>query len=275
MSGVRPAHWRGRTFLAPGLILYSGRVGAADEHAHHALQLLWCVDGLLELEVAGERLRAEAVLLPAGVPHAIRTGGGRIALALIEPQGPRGVALDSAAHQQSSYDVGAQLTGMPDPTGVRDVRQALAWCDTVLSQLGWRGERPSPSVPVQQALAHIESHPLTDLRLGDVAAAACLSPSRLTHSFTQEVGIPFRRYVLWVKVKRAVEAVGRGCDLTRAAAEAGFSDSAHLSRVIRANFGVPPSSLVNGLTLIGGFWAPPESAATFKPAGDRLPSVEA
>jgi AraC-like DNA-binding protein len=274
VSGVRPAPWRGRTFLAPGLIFYSGQAGAADEHAHHALQLLWSLDGVLELEVAGERLRAEAALLPAGVPHAIRPGGGRIALALVEPQGPRGVALDRAAHQRSGYDVGAQLTGMPDPAGIRDVRQALTWCDTALSRLGWRGERPSPSVPVQRALAHIESQPVTDLRLEDVAAAACLSASRLTHSFTREVGIPFRRYVLWVRVKRAVEAVERGCDLTRAAVEGGFSDSAHLSRVIRANFGVPPSSLVNGLTLTGGFWAP-ESAATFKPAGERLPSVEA
>lgn len=56
--------------------------------------------------------------------------------------------------------------------------------------------------------------------------------------------MPFRRYVLWLRLRRAVREVAAGANLTEAAVSAGFSDSAHLSRVFRATFGLPPSALL-------------------------------
>jgi len=67
------------------------------------------------------------------------------------------------------------------------------------------------------------------------------------------VGLPFRRYVLWRRLTRAMVAVGRGRTLTAAAHECGFSDSAHLTRTCYQMLGQPPSVLLQS----GEFWEIP------------------
>ena len=109
---------------------------------------------------------------------------------------------------------------------------------------------------MQHALDFVDAHLDGMPRLADAAAAAHVSPSRLTHAFSQETGIPFRRYVLWARIRRAVQEVSGVANLTEAAVRAGFSDSAHLSRVFRANFGLPPSLLAAGIAFAGTFDRP-------------------
>jgi AraC-like DNA-binding protein len=82
----------------------------------------------------------------------------------------------------------------------------------------------------------------------EVAAAVGVSVSRLTHLFTEQVGIPLRRYVLWLRLRMAITEVLGGADLTDAAHSAGFADSAHLTRTCRDMFGLPPSVLSRHVT---------------------------
>ena len=76
-----------------------------------------------------------------------------------------------------------------------------------------------------------------------LAVLVGLSASRLTHLFTEQVGIPLRRYVLWSRLRIAITRVQAGDDLTGAAHGAGFADSTHLTRTTRDIFGLPPSVL--------------------------------
>jgi AraC-like DNA-binding protein len=73
------------------------------------------------------------------------------------------------------------------------------------------------------------------------AASAGLSASRFQHLFTREVGVPFRRYRGWQRLRGAIRAAASGLSLTDAAYAAGFADQAHFSRTFRATFGAPPS----------------------------------
>ena len=81
------------------------------------------------------------------------------------------------------------------------------------------------------------------MRGAELAARVGLSASRFTHLFTEQVGIPLRRYVLWSRLRVAITLVQGGDDLTGAAHGAGFADSAHLTRTTREMFGLPPSVL--------------------------------
>lgn len=80
------------------------------------------------------------------------------------------------------------------------------------------------------------------LGLGDVAKVAGLSPSRARHLFVEQTGLPFRTYLLWLRVTKAVEIFASGRSLTEAAHEAGFT-LAHLSRTFRRMFGLNAASL--------------------------------
>jgi AraC-like DNA-binding protein len=81
------------------------------------------------------------------------------------------------------------------------------------------------------------------ISLSDALAVAGLSASRLRHLFVEQTGLPFKTYLLWLRLTRAVEVVAGGASLTQAAHEAGFSDSAHFSRTFRRMFGVPAAAL--------------------------------
>ncbi len=81
------------------------------------------------------------------------------------------------------------------------------------------------------------------LELKQAAALTHLSESRFLHLFSQQVGIPWRRYQLWRKLLLAAKLAVDGKSLTMAAVNAGFSDAAHFSRTFKDMFGVNPSSV--------------------------------
>ena len=96
---------------------------------------------------------------------------------------------------------------------------------------------------ILRAVAYIKSHLDAPLTLDDVAAEACLSPSRFRHLFVEQTGTALRPYVLWRRFMRVWELVMDGASLSTAAHAAGFADAAHLTRTCRTMFGFPPSAI--------------------------------
>jgi AraC-like DNA-binding protein len=82
------------------------------------------------------------------------------------------------------------------------------------------------------------SQPITSL-----ATHVYLSPSRFRHLFRREMGLSVQSYLRWQRLLAALRTSAYGASLTEAAHAAGFADSAHLSRVCRATFGLPPARI--------------------------------
>lgn len=99
----------------------------------------------------------------------------------------------------------------------------------------------------------------TSVRVEDAAQAVGLSASRFMHWFAEVSGLPFRAYVRWLRLQRAVRTLADGSTLTEAAHWAGFSDSAHLTRTFVATFGVRPASL-RGVRVVSADDAEPPPA---------------
>ena len=60
----------------------------------------------------------------------------------------------------------------------------------------------------------------------------------------EETGAALRTYVLWLRLNIAIERSMAGGSWTDAAHDAGFADSAHLSRIFKRMFGINPATLV-------------------------------
>lgn len=103
---------------------------------------------------------------------------------------------------------------------------------------------PARDVRLEAALQWLDTHVHADVRVEALARAVGTSESWMTHNFSRMTGLPIRRYVLWRRLRLAVEAALAGATLTGAAHHAGFADSAHLSRTFRDNFGITPSRLL-------------------------------
>ncbi|MEY4512323.1 MAG: hypothetical protein RLZZ450_4445 [Pseudomonadota bacterium] len=83
-----------------------------------------------------------------------------------------------------------------------------------------------------------------DLRtpLEQLADVAHLSPSRLTHLFTREVGLPIKQYLVWLRLVAVLESLGSGQQLGTLAHATGFPDQPAFARSYRKAWGRTPSA---------------------------------
>ena len=80
----------------------------------------------------------------------------------------------------------------------------------------------------------------------EFADYAGLSVSRFQHLFSAEVGVPFRRYRAWQRLKIVIKEVMAGGNLSSAAHLAGYYDQAHFGHHFRQTFGAAPGkSMIN------------------------------
>uniref|UniRef100_A0A5Q5BGZ7 Transcriptional regulator, AraC family n=2 Tax=unclassified Mycobacterium TaxID=2642494 RepID=A0A5Q5BGZ7_MYCSS len=231
--------WAGTALLRPGVLAFAGSIGTTDVHAHHAIQILTATTPLTIADAHGSRYRATKVVIPADVAHQIEVGAVDGTVVFLEPESAAG----RSAHLRALRS-GWAVT----PALAHTRRRPLA---TVVRELL---EQFGPQQADSEIALH---HPAVDdalhllpnmvatgpLRVADLAPQVGISVSRLTHLFTEQVEIPLRRYVLWTRLRIAITRVQAGDDLTEAAHQAGFADSAHLTRTTRDMFGLAPSAL--------------------------------
>lgn len=237
--------------IRPGWQLYLGAVGQAAEHAHHAIQIV-VADGPIELQDgAGARQRCRSAVIPANEPHAIVEGNPRTVMLYLEPESTTGrelMARGASSSVSSWVDSASALT--PALLG-RDDQEPEALVCRIFGALGVDCRVVAGVVghPVlEDAIRYLPTVISGPVSLSAVSTAVGISDSRLRHLFASEIGLSFRRYVLWLRLQRAVESVLGGATLTEAAHTAGFTDSAHLTNVTRRTFGLAPSLLARAVS---------------------------
>ena len=219
-------------------------------HSHHALQVTFALDGWYRLESGELSVDTAVAAVAPDARHAI-TANGTVAFVYIEPESTTGRAavrrlfaerrlapVDSALFGNLPAELLAAFQD-PDVTEARliDIGRAL------VSRLTGEVEISTSDERVSKVISWVNAQLATPIRLADAAVVAGLSPDRLRHVFVKHTGLPFRTHVLWLRLLKAVEAFSRGESLTNAAHQAGFADSAHLSRTFRRTFGVAASEL--------------------------------
>lgn len=253
--------WGGRLLLADGFVAYLGVGSRAEEHAHYAVQLVWGLGQTVEVTTGGETHVVGATLIPAHVPHSLSATTDSLLVLLVEPTGRRGRLLNDIARQHHCMDVERHLAAIAAPALTVDADTMRLWCEQLIDVVIASAQRDLPEPAelrreVADTLAYINNM-LPDVpRLTAAASTAGISASRLTHLFTAQVGIPFRRFVLWARIRLVTQQVQAGWNLTDAAASAGFADSAHFTRVFRTMFGLAPSAILAHLEIVGHLGEP-------------------
>jgi len=97
---------------------------------------------------------------------------------------------------------------------------------------------------VGKVLEYVHDTEPSQLTLTNIAAAMRVRAAHLTHTFAQRTGRPLYRYVMSLKLARALHRIAtRNEDLTHVALDLGFSSHSHLSAVFKARYGLSPSQL--------------------------------
>ncbi|MGX1806526.1 helix-turn-helix domain-containing protein [Nocardia sp. NPDC055321] len=96
---------------------------------------------------------------------------------------------------------------------------------------------------IAAAIELIRADPASEASATDTAAALDLSRAYFLRLFAEHTGTSFRRYRQWARILHVAEGISAGHDLTRCAADAGFSSPSHLSEIFHRMFGLSATAL--------------------------------
>lgn len=251
----RAAGGVGRVLLWKGGSVWVGRdTGQVQPHSHHAIQITLAAAQPVLIRAAHDaawRETSAAIVMPDRW-HAFDGCGHSAAMVFVEPETKAGRALLArhGEHDVSLLSGDDRLAALASTLHAvfeaRGTDQALI--EAAQRVVEYLAATPAGPQAVDRRIAvvldHMRDQPGAELTLAQAAALAHLSPSRFRHLFVAQTGISFRAYLLWARVGFAVARGLAGGSWTDAAQQAGFADSAHLSRTCRRMFGLSPTMLV-------------------------------
>jgi AraC-like DNA-binding protein len=246
---------RAALVLWPGQAIFVGMGQSFTLHRHHAVQISISLGAPFQVRTraSGPYTEQQSFIVGPNIPHQVKGAGVPIFVLWSEAR-----ALADLARRLSTTSA-SELPALPSDLlsvllpvllasggQVPDEQAGQALLSHVLTTLigpTWDEGPDDPRIATARSLVTPQflveqSQPITSL-----ATFVHLSPSRFRHLWRLEMGISVQSYLRWKRLWAALYTSACGASLTEAAHAAGFADSAHLTRVFRATFGMQPSRI--------------------------------
>lgn len=244
-----------KLYLWEDCVFYLGQLPLLSEHRLGAAALCMGVDNafqVLESEDS-QRRTCRSVLIPPGCMHEIHTATAQMAILFLDPESEHYTILRNAMTEgewQCLYRLVHEDQGLAVLRNLNHSDYESATVYSILDNI----IDPQKIAPHAHHLLDARIHKVVQLIKEDIsqsfsvealADSVHLSPTRLVHLFKEQTGVPIRRFRQWHRMKAVAALVAVGENLTDAALNAGFSDSAHFSRAFKNMFGMKPSFFFN------------------------------
>lgn len=239
---------RGRLLLSPNYVLFVGSGLRTRTHRHLSASVTLSFDDAFEVRLHDRVSRARLMVIGPDTEHALDARHAHVINLQLDPETELYARLrDGVLRERELLLAEAVDEGLLD-TLTRACAEPRLPAERVVEALLERLGVPHATLQFDPRVAHA----LALLKASFPAAPSSeslakrvgASESRLMHVFREQVGVPLRRYTLWLRLRHLLFCVAAGDNLTHAAHAAGFADSAHFARVFSSMFGVPPSSLL-------------------------------
>ncbi len=220
---------RPRLIVDSTMVLYIGMVDVVPEHRCGVTVFGAGIDGPVRVQCGDRISEGRLFMMAPGIIRSVTAFTSRLGVLLIDP----GVQVTDTIAPPRTLASLTRLAACPDPAAWRDLKASLA--------LGPR----TATLPtaVQQAARLIDVSEHHAMIASEIATCVGLSTSRLEHLFSESMGTPMGAYRTWRRFRGIASAIANGANLTEAAHQSGFYDSAHFTRSFKAAFGLSPSMI--------------------------------
>jgi AraC-like DNA-binding protein len=223
-------------------LLYSSAESTRESRAW-ATTLNIALEGTIEVETADGRVRGRVVLTPAGLERR-STSRGPVLTVLLDGDDHRAswqpfqsrapVKLDAHRAAWRVADLADSLCRGRRLPGA-DVLQALSGLLPV-------GRCAVPDERLEHLLRELRRADTLDRPLKTAARSLGLTPEWLSERFSQVVGLPLKRWVLWERTRRSLARLSADSGASMAL-DAGFADQAHMVRTFSRQLAYTPGAL--------------------------------
>lgn len=240
-------------YLCNGHILLISNALETGNYSHSALKISFAMEKApFCIRYAEDTTSVDAAIIKPDHPHHIDIHDAWHALLLINPESRQA---KSIIHRYL-YDTSIYY---PDVSTINTVKKLLSPfinnsnCAILAEQVIIKliadftdnsGNSKAIDPRIQVIIDQINNCNGSLPSINCLAQQVSLSSSRLSHLFSQEMGIPLKQYLLWQKLYHAGSRIARGELIMEAAIAAGFSDAAHFTRKFTKIFGLPPSKIL-------------------------------
>jgi AraC-like DNA-binding protein len=242
-----------RLYLFDHQFLFLGNIQDNSEHKHHAVQIIVGLDGPIMLTFDNSPQSCHSVMIASDTLHQFGGNQGTQLHLLIDNESILARKLtEKYFHQENVYIFDESHAQQLRKRFIFSEESGMSCSEAHLFVNGLLEtiiDRHSIEIKktydprIQQALVILQQSLVEKIVAKEIARQVCLSESRFIHLFSEEIGIPLRKFMLWLRLNRAIQEISSGKSLTDAAYSSGFSDSAHLSRTFRSMFGLTLSKI--------------------------------
>jgi AraC-like DNA-binding protein len=196
-------------------------------HRNPVTCILAGVDRPLAVCTPAERSEGDLVIIRPGVEHWVEIHGRAKVLYFDGLEFPLTAAL--AARVPREF-VALAIDALTSTSGAQDELRARFS----------RGRERCPAT-IARAIHAIVQDPMTRMDQGDLARRLRLGRTQALRAFKAVTGMTFREFKRWTALCSATRQIAEGQLVRTAAMDAGFADTAHLTRTFRTAFGTTPT----------------------------------
>ncbi|WP_052444455.1 AraC family transcriptional regulator [Flammeovirga sp. OC4] len=216
-----------------GIIIYAGKVSETKLHKHYAIQIGFVISGNYKLYINDIEYRHNNFIIHSNVPHKHTSDDGALLCILVDPTTDLGNTLVNnypAPYQPLSVSK-EELNCLQDKLNSNQEIDDLEM--KIFRLLKITPVRRTMDKRIFQLIEKMNHLNTNDIDFDSLIETIPLSKSRIRFLFKQQTGLSIQRYILWLRIKKAIYQIMQNKSLSEAAYIAGFADYSHLSRVVR------------------------------------------
>ncbi|MDE7083601.1 MAG: AraC family transcriptional regulator [Clostridia bacterium] len=228
-------------------IAFIGNQVNATEHSHCVLQVFLSLDEPLQVFVENEQISGKCIIVNKNARH-IFSCNNKVRLSiLIEPSS--GFAKELMKKIDGNYLI--------CDSGIERIQQQASallytddkqqYSDFIQDFSKYLGIKRNSKVLDERIIKLFELLQNCDCynhTIENFAKIVCLSPSRLSHLFREQIGVPLKSYILFHQLEKAFTALLNGTNITDAAMLAGFDSPSHFAATVKKWMGMPVSASI-------------------------------